>query len=173
MIKNIKLIGALLFLLFSANTFSQESNSTDTSTAKYNEVGSELLQVKIETIDSSFITNNDLETNNHLFFIAFNPNCGHCIREAKLICENAELFKDSKVIFVANPDRKSDLPKFIKDTHLDENPNFLIGVDRNGTVKKLEIYGMFPHIIIYDKDHKFVKIFKGDTPIENLKEYLP
>lgn len=173
MIKNIGLIVGLSLLAFTTNTFAQDQNNTDSIAIKYNEVGSELPEVRIETEDSTFITNSDLETENNLFLIAFNPNCGHCIREGKLISKNAERFKDTKVVFVANPNRKADLPKFIKETHLDQNSNFLIGVDRIGTVRKLEIYGMFPHIVIYDKDHKLVKIFKGNTSIEDLEEYLP
>lgn len=173
MIKKNKFIGVLALLMFTTISLSQIPNSTDSIAKRYNEIGGDMPEVIVETEDSIFITNSDLETNNHLFFVAFNPTCGHCINEAKLICENGELFKDSKVIFVSNPNRKSDLPRFIKETGMDQYPNFIIGVDRNETVKRIEIYGLLPHIIIYDKNHKLVKILSGNTPIEDLKVYLP
>ncbi len=172
MIHNMKIPALVVLLLFSFCSFGQDVGPTINDTLVYNEIGSDLPQVRIETIDSTILTNADLDTDTYLFFIAFNPNCGHCIREAKLFNENAELFKDIKVVFVANPDRKSDLPEFIEATHFNEKANFILGVDRNETVKKMKIYGLLPHIIIYNNDHKLLKIFKGDTSIEDLKIYL-
>ena len=173
MIQKLKFTTLSIVLLISSYSLAQDTGTAQNDTAVYNEVGSTLPQVKIETVDSIILTNKDLVTENYLFFIAFNPNCGHCIREAKLFNKNADLFKNIKVVFVANPDRKSDLPEFIEATDFSKDSNFILGVDRNGTVKKMKIYGLLPHIVIYNKDHKLLKIFKGDTSLEDLKAYLP
>lgn len=163
--KKISLLLALFIIGTSANLSAQIKT--------YNEIGSELPQLKIEVSASKVVTNKDLTSKVHLLLIIVNPTCSHCIEETKLICENAKLFNNSKVVFMIENSRVAEIPEFKTKTGLDNHPEFITGTDQLGTIEKLPNEGLLPHILIYDKAGKLVNILNGNITAEDFKQLLP
>lgn len=166
---SVLLLLGLSFTLLQA----QQKKGAVTGFEKFQKPGGELVPLKIVTGKLETFTNKDFETKHHFFLVMFNPTCRHCIRMTKLICGNAGLFKNSKVAFMAPPTMMDYLSAYEEETGVYEHPQFVVGVDSAFAVDKLYTYGTLPQINIYDRDAKLVKTFKGDTPLDSLKHYLP
>lgn len=151
----------------------QQKQQTKTGFEKYQEPGGTLPELKIVTGKYKTFTNEDFKSKHHFLLVMFNPTCEHCIKMTKLICANADLFKDTKVAFMAPASMMSYLNDFYTETQIFKHPDFVVGVDSAYAVDKLYTYGTLPQINIYDKHAKLVKTFKGDTPLDSLKHYLP
>lgn len=162
-----------LMALCGQQALAQQQQPTKTGFEKYQEIGGELPELKIVTGKYKTYTNKDFKSKNHFILVMFNPTCGHCIKMTKLISTNAGLFKDTKVAFMAPASMISYLNDFYTETQVFQHPEFVVGVDSAYAVDKLYTYGTLPQINIYDKNAKLVKTFKGDTPLDSLKHYLP
>lgn len=172
MTRKIAYLLIILCLGFSANTFAQSKNQIDPAFLKYQKPGGALPELQIKTTNSKTVTNKDLKTKHHLFLIVFNPTCSHCIKVSKMIADNAALFKNNKVVFMAQDAMASYLPDYEKKTGVNQHPAFIVGVDKIYAIDKLANYKLLPMINIYDKNQKLVKTFNGDTPLDSLKNYL-
>ncbi|HET8572757.1 MAG TPA: hypothetical protein VFL76_02690 [Edaphocola sp.] len=162
-----------LVALFVQPIRAQQQQQTKTGFEKYQEPGGTLPELKIVTGKYKTLTNKDFKSKHHFFLVMFNPTCRHCINMTKLICANAQLFKDTKVAFMAPASMMSYLSDFYTETQVFKHPEFAVGVDSAYAVDKLYTFGTLPQINIYDNDAKLVKTFKGDTPLDSLKHYLP
>lgn len=171
--KNLSFLLVTLIIGMTANLSAQKALTKDSDSKAQSELNSSLPDLKIEVSAAQVFTNKDLKSNVPFFLIVINPTCSHCINETKLICENAELFKNVKVAFMTKKDRVIDIQEFKKKTGLDQHTEFIIGTDQADAIAKLPLSGMLPHILIYDKNRKLVKTFDGNTPIEDFKQYLP
>lgn len=173
MLKKSFLLFALLGLSFTLLT-SQKAKHYKTGFEKFQKPGGELVPLRIVTGKLQAFTNKDFDTKNHFFLVMFNPTCEHCIKMTKLISNNAGQFSDSKVAFMAPATMMEYLGGFEQETGVYKHPEFVVGVDSAFAVDKLFMYGYYlPQINIYNSDHKLVKIFHGDTPIDSLMHYLP
>lgn len=173
MLKKTSLIVVLLGLFCMVAGKAQEQKQIDPAFEKYQKPGGSLPELKMATEGTKVFTNKDLKTNGHLFLVVFNPTCSHCIKMTKLFCKNADLFADSKVIFMAKDNMKSYLPDYEKKTGIKKHPEFILGVDQSFAIDKLANYGLLPMINVYDKQQKLVRTFNGDIPLDTLKQYIP
>lgn len=136
------------------------------------ELGSPLPVLKIQTLDTLFLTNKDLKTKGHLFLITINPTCNQCNNVGDNIRRHADLFKNSKVVFITAPENALNLDVFTNTTHISNRPELIVGVDKNKTIEQLDDEGSMPYINIY-KNEKLIKKMNGDISLEDLKKYLP
>lgn len=173
MLKKTVFLLALFCLVFMSTTRAQEQNQIDPAFAKYQKPGGLLPELKIEVEQSKILENKDLQSDGHLFLIIFNPTCSHCIKMTKLFCENADLFADSKVVFLVQDNMKSYLPDYEQKTGIRKHSAFILGADQSFAIDKLANYGLLPLINIYDKHQHLVKTFNGDIPLDSLKQYIP
>lgn len=141
-------------------------------TTNYKEIGAPLPDFKIVTSKGTVITNEDLKNKANLFVMIFNPTCSHCEDQTELLEKNIDLFKKSKVVFVASDVASVNIPFFEKGLHTDNYKPFIIGTDSCHYVDKMFLYQMLPQINIYDKHRKLVKIFTGGAAIDSLKPYI-
>lgn len=162
----------LLFIGLTANLSAQLKTDKNSESGNQDQIGNELPQLKIETSPSNVITNEDVKTKGHLFLITINPTCGHCNHLGDLITQNAELFKQSKVVFMMAPNRAKNLEFFTNNTNIYDQPELIVGVDKNKTIQKHGDTGLMPYINIY-KDEKLVEKMNGEVTIEDFKKYLP
>jgi thiol-disulfide isomerase/thioredoxin len=112
----------------------------------------------------SVAINLGIDKKKYLFF--FNSECEHCQAEALLIDENHEAFKDSEVYFLSN--EPSPKVEYFKNTYLKKAQSFYVGkIDRKITSS---IFGVntFPYIMVYSKDNKLLKTYKGEVKLEAL-----
>jgi len=165
--------GLLLILMAATASFGQVARSINPANEPYHKTGGELPTLKIDTSQIRTISNQDLASEGHLFLVIFVPTCEHCTRMAKLICDHADLFQGSKVLFITKNGMKPYFADFKKETGLDQHPSFLLGIDKIYALDKLINYKELPQINVYDKHQKLVHTFNGDIPIDSLKQYLP
>ncbi len=119
-----------------------------------------------------FVTSADLDNNANLFVMIFNPNCSHCEEETKMIEKNSALFKNTKLVMVANPRLANMIPNFVSNNSIPDYPFISIGPDSSDYINKVILYKMLPQINIYDHDRKLIKCFNGDMPIDSLQQYI-
>jgi peroxiredoxin len=106
-----------------------------------------------------------------VMIVFFNPGCDHCQREAQMMAENKDVFKDYQVYFVT-PEPMDSVAKFRADYHLDNEANFHFGQgDIPQIISAVGPITTVPTIFVYDKQ-KFVARSDGETSLDKLKEIL-
>ncbi len=121
---------------------------------------------------SNLLTEKDFISDANLIVMMFNPTCSHCIEETDLLKTNIHLFNKSKLLLLANKSMKDYLPEFYKQRNLKDFPKITIGLDSIGFINQAYLYRALPQINIYDKNHKLIKIYSGEAPIDSLKQYI-
>ncbi len=139
----------------------------------YREVGSILPPMRVIDTSKHEYSAEDFKNKNHFFLFLFNPTCGHCIKMAKLVNDNKEVFKKNNVLFLAGPAMMPYLPNFYQAAGIDNNSDIKVGIDSASTVDRLYMYQMLPQINVYDKNRKLIRIMHGDVSLDTLKHYIP
>lgn len=129
----------------------------------------EFPHLTFKNLDGSPASTRDLPASSIL--ILFNTDCDHCQREAKSIQENLSAFQNYTLQFIA-AETPEMIQKFAQDYGLANQPNV-----RFGQAEGVDVYLNFgsiptPAIYIYSKERKLVKSFLGETPIEQIIDYL-
>lgn len=139
----------------------------------YREVGSILPSLRvIDTLKHEY-SEADFSNKHHFFVFLFNPTCGHCIKMAKLVNDNKDMFRKNNVLFMAGPAMMPYLPSFYQASGLDIKGDIKVGIDSASAVDRLYQYRMLPQINIYDKDRRLIKVYYGDVALDSLKKYIP
>ena len=172
MFKRMSLLIAVFIVGVSSNLSAQDPLIKDTTEEASEDFGVTLPSLKIQISDTVFLTNEDFKTEGHLFLITINPTCGDCNSLGALINRNAELFKQSKVVFMMTPQIAPNLEFFTNSTHVRDNPELIVGVDRNGTIDQMDDEEYLPYVNIY-KDGKLVQKMNGALSLDELKKFLP
>lgn len=119
----------------------------------------------ITLLDNTQINLKDLTGKNALIF--FQPDCDHCQREAQEFERNLEAFTGTTLYFISSGSLEE--AKAFADTYkLNGRPNVHFAL--TPAINVLNTYGPIsaPSIYIYSEDHKLVKGFNGETPIERI-----
>lgn len=111
------------------------------------------------------------DSKHNLFLFMFNPTCGHCISMAKLIGDNAKLFSENHIVFMAGPQMMPYLSSFYQATKIGNHPEIKVGIDSAYAIEKIYTYHTLPQLNIYSKERKLIKTFQGDIPLDTLKAY--
>lgn len=116
-------------------------------------------------MDNTQIDVKDLTGKNALIF--FQPDCDHCQREAQEFERNLEAFSGTTLYFITSGPIEE--IKAFGDTYkLYERPN--VHFAYTPALNVLNTYGPIsaPSVYVYSADHKLVKGFNGETPIERI-----
>ncbi len=129
----------------------------------------ELPYLSFKKLDGSATTTRDLPGAS--IIILFNSDCDHCQREAKAIQEKLSFFNDYTLQFIAS-DSVEVIKKFASDYGLENQPNVYFG-----RAEGVDVYMNFgaiptPSIYVYSKERRFVKSFKGETPVDDIISVL-
>lgn len=132
-------------------------------------VRNDLPNIPITTLDGTQLTTRNLKGKTILVF--FQPQCDHCQREADQISKNLEEFKEFNMYFISS-DNIPALEKFSRDYNLAGNAN--IHFTRTEGDHILKNLGPIetPSLYIYTAQGQLVKAFNGETPIEQILQYL-
>lgn len=163
-----KLVLTLLFLSVcvlqscskkEANT--ESATETETPAAPVNEQPS----FSIILLDNTQVNLKDLTGKNVLVF--FQPDCDHCQREAQEFERNLEAFGSATLYFITSGPME-DIKAFADTYKLSGKPNVHFAF--TPALNVLNTYGPIsaPSIYVYSEDHKLVKGFNGETPIERI-----
>jgi thiol-disulfide isomerase/thioredoxin len=149
------------------------STTISDTAISYKELGASMPPIRMVMADKKVITDKDLDNGANLFVMMFNPTCGHCQDATVLLGKNIELFKKSKVVLLAAPGMENLFSFFESVTDVSKYaPAMQVGLDSADFITKAYRYEALPQINVYNKDRKLVKIFVGDVPIKDLKEYI-
>lgn len=158
------LIVSALCLQSCARKTAEEQAAVDASNnvgASINEQPSMILTL----LDNSQVNVRDLTGKNVLVF--FQADCDHCQREAQEFERNLEAFGGATLYFVASGP-VAEIKAFAETYKLYDRPNVHFAF--TPAINVLNTYGPIsaPSIYIYSEDHKLVKGFNGETPIERI-----
>ncbi len=112
-----------------------------------------------------------ISTDSNVVLIFFNPECEHCQYEARGIKENVNDFKNTELIFISSESIAA-IQRFASQYNLENYP--FVHFTKINREEIFDTFGTLsvPHIFIYDKDHKLIKEFKGETKVEAILKYL-
>ncbi|MFT4031971.1 MAG: redoxin domain-containing protein [Siphonobacter sp.] len=107
---------------------------------------------------------------NAVFLVFFHSECDYCQNEARLLHENREVFSPASV-YLLSAEPQENIRAF-KEKYLPGNDDFTVG-QIDGEVASA-VFGVksFPHTLIYDKDSRLVKTYKGIVKLEALTAYI-
>lgn len=108
--------------------------------------------------------------NQTVFILFFHSDCEYCQSEAKLLNENPEAFKDATVYLLSTEPLEN--IRAFKDEYLQGNTDFIVG--RIDVKTSSEVFGAnsFPYTLIYDKNNRLIKTYKGIVKLEALTQYI-
>lgn len=119
----------------------------------------------ITLLDNTQVNVQDLTGKNALVF--FQPDCDHCQREAQEFERNLEAFGGTTIYFITSGPME-EIKAFADTYKLNGRPNVHFAF--TPALNVLNNYGPIsaPSVYIYSEDHKLVKGFNGETPIERI-----
>ncbi len=113
-----------------------------------------------------------LTSNEPLLLIHFNSECEHCRYELADLKRNLRALQQTKVVLMSS-ENISTIKKTASDFGVEQFSNVdFVKINRD------DVYDNFgalstPHILIYGKDRRLVKEFRGEAKIEAILQYLP
>lgn len=138
----------------------------------YKRIGAPMPVIRAIMEDKTVLTNNDLKGEGNVLLMLFNPTCEHCMDMTTLVQKNMFLFKKTKIMLLSGANMMPYLSYFKNTVHTEEFPSIKIAVDSAKTIDVLFNYITLPQINFYGPDHKLLKTFNGDVPIDSLKNYI-
>ncbi len=118
-------------------------------------------------------TDQHFNNNANLIVMMFNPTCGHCEDQTERFIKSIDLFKNSKLILMANLGMKGYLPNFATNHHIAQYANIItLGSDSTDFIKNTFLYQALPQINIYSADRKLLKTYTGTVPMDSLAQYI-
>ena len=148
--------------IFSCSKKADEASASATETAS---AVNEQPPIPLTLLDNTQLNVQDLTGKNALIF--FQPDCDHCQREAQEFERNLEAFAGTTLYFITSG--PMDEIKAFADTYkLNGRPNVYFAFTE--ALNVLNNYGPIsaPSVYIYSDNHKLVKGFNGETPIERI-----
>jgi thiol-disulfide isomerase/thioredoxin len=132
---------------------------------------SELPAFKFYTLDDAGFTNENIPAGMPVVIIHFSPDCENCQEEAVDLEKNMALLGGVQILMVTEAE-KDEVRKFMTDYNLDEQPQVIPLRDKDGIF--FTVFGMVlnPLVFIYDKQHRLVKLYKGQTKAEAIQKAL-
>ncbi len=128
----------------------------------------DLPMLSITQVDGSTVFLRDVQ--NKVVLIFFNPDCDHCQREAKLISEQKQIFKNHLVYFISN-DEMANIQKFAIDYNLLDGNFHFARAEGAEVYRAMGPMPSVPAIFIYD-NYKLVKRLEGEVKLEEVMKYL-
>jgi len=97
------------------------------------------------------------------------PDCEHCHNMTTELLKNIHLFRDVQ-IYMLSPLALTDLKEFYNSFHLGDYKNIIVGRDYGFAFDKIFNAPTFPCTVIYNKDKKLVKMYRGEISIDKIVE---
>ncbi len=193
---------SLLLIFVGANAQNKNVPNTPPTTVgapsdkiDYTQMGAPMPKLLLETLDSiktefkkggwlsrkkavpsayspKILSDKDFSYDGPLVVMMFNPTCGHCQEETIEMQKNIHIFKNTKVVLMANKVMRPYLPTFIKDYNLANSSTFFVGIDSLDFIKETFLYQMLPQVNVYNKQRKLVRTFTGGVSMDTLAKYL-
>jgi cytochrome oxidase Cu insertion factor (SCO1/SenC/PrrC family) len=157
-------------LLISYGGFSQTKAATD-NTPEYIK-NPAIPDFTIYTApDSATFTNHDLKKNKPVLLMIFSPECGHCQNETKELEKNIDHFKNVQIVMVTWLPYQ-EMMAFYHDYKIAEYPQITMGWDKKDFFLPYYHVQMYPDLVVYSKEGKYVNSFSGSINLEDVARAL-
>ncbi|MEO8820785.1 MAG: redoxin domain-containing protein [Ginsengibacter sp.] len=121
--------------------------------------------------DSTVFTHDDLKNRKPTLLMIFSPECGHCQNETRDLTKHIDQFKNVQILMVTWLPY-SEMLSFYHNYKIAEYPQITMGWDKKDFFLPYYHVGMYPDIVVYNKQGKYVKSFSGDIQIDDLVKAL-
>lgn len=157
----------LLFVLLLAGTVRAQQAGTPQPPYLQNPV---IPEFKVLLPDSThWFSKANLKKGRPVMFMAFNPDCEHCQKQADIIvANNTGALQKTEIVMTTYQDMKK-LREFITAHKLAGHPNIIIGRDVSYFFGPFFNMHYSPFLAFYDKQGKLAKVFEGGAQADRLK----
>ena len=166
----IRIAVLLLVVIFVGCKQKDETESvTETAKAEPATVENDLPNLQIRLVDGNMVDLKSLKEKTIL--VLFQPDCDHCQHEAEDIKANLDRFKNLTMYFVSSSP-VDEIVKFSKDYKFIEHNNIHFGSTTTQNI--LDTFGAIsaPSIYIYSEKGDLIQKFNGQTPVDQIIQYL-
>jgi peroxiredoxin len=113
----------------------------------------------------------DAKKNKAIVLFYFDPNCDHCQHQTEDIIANKDILKKVNFYFISL-DSFRRIKKFKDYYHLQDLSEITVAKDYEYNVFKTFKIESIPTNIVYNSNHKIVKIYPGGMSVSQLKNVL-
>ena len=111
----------------------------------------------------------NLKKGRPVMFMAFNPDCEHCQKQADIIVANLKGPMEKVEIVMTTYQEMKKLRDFIRDHKLAGHPNIIVGRDVSYFFGPFFAMRYSPFLAFYDKQGKLAKVYEGGAQADRLK----
>lgn len=159
------LIGGIsLLIIFSSILFVRRSIFTNTI---FTLPSMELFTLKRNVLYTNIYKRDNMD----LLVVFFHPECEFCALEMKELLEHKFKLENMQLLFVTFASI-NEIESYILKYPIDKLKNATIAIDTHGEFAERFKIKAPPTIIIYNKEGKLKKIFRGAVPVKKIIKYL-
>jgi peroxiredoxin len=126
-------------------------------------------QFQYETLSGKKFSNDDLQKNNKLMIVYFNPVCEICHREIRDILENINYFRDVQILMVS-PAPKEEVLKFSRKFKMDNYYQVTLLYDKDDVFYKQFGAVGYPTLYLYDRNKSLIVNYDTEVAFEDIKD---
>lgn len=130
-----------------------------------------LPEFDFKTLDGKIFHRGHIPNDIPTALIYFNTSCPHCNAEIEDILTHSTLL-DSVYFLVISRQKPELLSQFFHEKKLDDWNNIVVLADTRDLFPKTFGTAMVPTLLLYGKDRRLVKIFKGETSTKAIRKAL-
>ena len=120
---------------------------------------------------STLFSKSDLPAGKPVFLLIFSPECSHCQQEAEQIYANHEKLKDIQIV-LATMHPLWMMKDFIRNYHLDEMKNVVVGRDIHYLTPAFYAIRHLPFYALYNKKGQLVRAGDGNIEVDQVAGLL-
>jgi thioredoxin-related protein len=117
--------------------------------------------------DSTLFTNENLRKKEATLIMIFSPECGHCQNETKELIKNIDHFKNTQILMVTWLPY-TEMMSFYHDYKIAQQPQITMAWDKKDFFLPYYRVQMYPQLVVYDKNGKYVNSFSGSINLEDV-----
>ncbi len=103
----------------------------------------------------------------------FNPDCPGCLQLITDIKAGSDKLSNAQLLLVTEGKNKDMLQAFIDRAAIGNDPLFQnIGADKGRFIPSVYSSGELPYLMIYDNNHRLIRILSGNISLDTLGSYL-
>jgi thiol-disulfide isomerase/thioredoxin len=159
-------IFTLFFLLALCNT--SRAQDADAPYLKYPALPNFSI---LQEDSTSWFTARDIKKGVPVIIMLFSPECDHCRKQTSLMTKNMNELRNTEIIMSTfQPIYK--MKEFIRQYKLYQYANVHVGRDVKYFFGPFFRVRTAPFLALYDKNRNLIKVFEGDTKVDNILEAI-
>lgn len=139
----------------------------------YKKPGAPIPPFAVQSLSGNTIINSSLVKGRPVIIMLFSPQCDHCQHALDSLRGMTALFRKTQLLPAVEARNKPLLKDFMIKNGFDKVPLFRnAGSDNGSLVYNIYSYGLLPQFNIYNEQHKLVKTFTGNFPMDSLRMFI-